>query len=298
MIRIALILALVMAFPTVGDAQRRRALMVGISRYHTHGYKVWPNIHGAEDVALLRPELEKKGFTVQTLTNEQATCKGILRALDHFTTDSRQGDIVYLHFSCHGQPVEDGLKPDFPKSDEADRWDESIVPIDAGNTYDANGYKGENHITDDELSSHVMQLRRKLGAKGLLYVVFDACHAGNMERDGFESIRGTNEGLTRDPQNIYNPDHMAERSKPVQSAELAPVLFVEACESHQRNQEIRYGKKAYGALSFNIWQMLCQSASFPKTLVEFKNKLSTNITFNKQQHNWLWPGTQTIVFVY
>jgi hypothetical protein len=31
------------------------------------------------------------------------------------------GDIIYLHFSCHGQPFED------MNGDEADGWDESYL---------------------------------------------------------------------------------------------------------------------------------------------------------------------------
>lgn len=294
----ALIFALLVAMPLIGNAQRKRALMVGISNYHSYGYKIWPNIHGAEDVALLTPELQQKGFKVQTLANERATCQGILSALDRFTAATKQGDVVYLHFSCHGQPVEDGLKSGYPTSDEADRWDESIVPIDAGKTFDVNGYKGEKHITDDELAVYVMQLRQRLGPQGVLFVVIDACHAGNMERDDFETIRGTNEGLARNPHLKYNPANMTERSKPVQSPLLAPVLFIEACESNQRNQEIKYERKDYGALSFNIWQMLSKSTSFPLTVQAFRTRLSANIDYNKQQHNWLWPGTQTVVFEY
>jgi len=296
--RLTLLLAFIIAWPLMGYAQRKRALMVGISSYHTYGYKVWPDIHGAEDVALLKPELKKKGFTVQTLSNEQATSQSILQALDRFIAATKKGDVAYLHFSCHGQPVEDGLKTGYPDNDEADKWDESIVPIDAGKTYGADGYKGEKHITDDELNSHVMRLRRKLGVHGVLFVVIDACHAGNMERDDFETVRGTNEGLTSNPLNKYNPADMSERSKPVQSNELSPVLYVEACESNQRNQEIKYERKDYGALSFNIWQMLSKATSFPLTIQTFMNSLSANIAFNKQQHNWLWPDTQTVVFEY
>lgn len=85
-----LILAFVIAFPFMGYAQRKRALMVGISNYKTNGFKVWTNIHGAEDVALLKPELEKKGFKVQTLTNEHATYKGIVKALNAFITTSQK----------------------------------------------------------------------------------------------------------------------------------------------------------------------------------------------------------------
>ena len=142
--RLILILAFVVAFPFIGNAQRKRAFMVGISNYHTNGYKIWNNIHGAEDVALLKPELEKKGFKVQTLINEQATYQGILNALNSFISTSKKDDVVYLHFSCHGQPVEDGLNG--LAKDEKDGWDEAIVPIDAGKEYNS-AYKGEKHLT-------------------------------------------------------------------------------------------------------------------------------------------------------
>ena len=62
-----LILALLTVLPFIGNAQRKRAFMVGISKYHTNGYRVWDNIHGAEDVQLLTPELEKKGLRCSRL---------------------------------------------------------------------------------------------------------------------------------------------------------------------------------------------------------------------------------------
>lgn len=291
--RLALVLAIVIAIPIAAPAQRKRALMVGISSYRKHGYKVWNNIHGAEDVALLRPELEKKGFHVQAVTNGQATRHGIVRALDAFIAATKSGDTVYLHFSCHGQPVEDGLNG--MAKDEKDGWDESIVPIDAGKAYNA-AYKGEKHITDDELNTHISKLRKQIGPEGMLFVAMDACHAGNMERDDFETTRGTNEGLTKNPQNKYNPTDTPKRSRPVQSPDFAPVVYIEACESSQRNQEITYQGKEYGALSFNIFQMLLRADRFPKTLQEFKAKLSANILFNKKQRNRLWPAGQTVVF--
>ena len=50
------------------------------------------------------------------------------------------GDIVYLHFSTHGQPFED------LSGDEDDGWDESIVPVDAPIEYSKGKYEGENHL--------------------------------------------------------------------------------------------------------------------------------------------------------
>ena len=291
-----LLLACVMALSVSGYAQRKRALVVGISTYSTNGYRVWQDIHGVEDARLLKSALEQKGFTVTTLLNEDATYEGILSALETFIRRTRRGDVVYLHFSCHGQPVEDGLKRGYPHGDEADRWDESLVPIDAGREYAVNGYQGEKHLVDDELQTYVRRLRQALTSKGVLYVVVDACHAGNMERDGFETVRGTNEGLAKDPLRKYKQTDIVKRGCVEHSPLLAPALFVEACESHQRNQEIRYQGSEYGALSFNVWQMLNGMLTFPKDVATFKLRLNDGVQHNREQRNGLWPRTQNIVF--
>lgn len=288
MTRLILILACVVAFPLMGNAQRKRAFMVGISKYHTNGYKVWNNIHGAEDVALLKPELEKKGFKVQALINERATYNGIITALKSFISTSKKGDVVYLHFSCHGQPVEDGLNG--RRKDEKDGWDESLVPIDAGKVYNS-AYKGEKHITDDELNNYISNLGKKIGSAGMLYVAMDACHAGTMSRKGIETVRGTNEGLSKTGVK-YNPPKETIRHYPIaKSADMAPTLFVEACQSRERNTEVRIKGKEYGALSYNIWQALQGMVSFDKTSKkQFKAKVASST-----KEKGCWPRTQTLV---
>lgn len=286
--RLILILAFVVAFPFIGNAQRKRAFMVGISNYHKNGYKVWNNIHGAEDMALLKPELEKKGFKVQTLINEQATYQGIRNELNSFIATSKKGDVVYLHFSCHGQPVEDGLNG--LAKDEKDGWDEAIVPIDAGKEYNST-YKGEKHLTDDELNGYIGKLRKKIGPKGMLYVAMDACHAGTMSRKGIETVRGTNEGLAKTGAK-YNPPKETIRHYPVaKSVDMSPTLFIEACQSRERNTEIRIKGKEYGALSYNIWQALQGMASFDNTTKDqFKAKVDSSTKVRGR-----WPRTQTLV---
>ena len=118
-----------------GNAQRKRAFMVGISHYDTAltGYQ-WNNISGVEDIKLLEPILKKQGFYLTTLMDEQATYQNITTQLSSFINKTKKGDIVYLHFSTHGQPVED------LNGDEEDGWDEAIVPIDAYKLY-KKGYR-------------------------------------------------------------------------------------------------------------------------------------------------------------
>ena len=66
------IILLVCSFFFRLQAQEKRALLVGISKYDTAltGYQ-WNNINGANDVKLLAPILKAKGFKVTTLTDEK-----------------------------------------------------------------------------------------------------------------------------------------------------------------------------------------------------------------------------------
>lgn len=284
------ILALFFALPIVGNAQQKRAFLVGISNYHSNGYKVWNNIHGAEDIALLTPELENKGFLVLALTNEQATYQDIVDSLNKLIVTSNKGDIVYIHFSCHGQPVEDGLKGD--TIDEEDLWDESIIPIDAGKTYDANGYKGEKHFTDDEFNVLSTNLRKKIGPTGMLYVSIDACHSGTIEKGGLETIRGTKDGFCSTPGcKYFPPESNISHYSVEQGKGMSPVLFVEACQSYEYNSEIIIKGKEYGALSYNIWQALKDMPSLDKDTKElFKASINASTKIIGR-----WPRTQTLV---
>ena len=136
-----------MLLSTAVNAQRKRAFLVGISHYDTAltGYQ-WNNINGVEDINLLNPTLKNQGFNTTVLLDEQATFDNIVNQITQFTNKTKKGDVVYLHFSTHGQPVED------LNGDEVDGWDESIVPIDAYKTYKKGVYEGQKHLTDDLLN--------------------------------------------------------------------------------------------------------------------------------------------------
>ena len=189
--KLLLIIGLFIMVGIVGNAQRKRAFMVGISHYDTAltGYQ-WNNINGVEDINLLSPILKKQGFYLTTLLDEQATYQNINNQLSTFTNQTKKGDIVYLHFSAHGQPVED------INGDEEDGWDESIIPIDAYKNYKKGVYEGKKHLLDDQLNTYIKKLRTKIGTTGFLYVVIDACHAGTSSRANDETVRGTKVGFT------------------------------------------------------------------------------------------------------
>lgn len=176
---------------------KKRALLIGISHYPQTTKSnpcTWTNTHGSNDVHLLRGTLQKQGFRITTLTNAQATASHIRRALKRLCQLAAKGDMVVIHFSGHGQPFED------LSGDEADGWDEAIVPYDAKKCY-SRTYTGRCHIIDDELERYINSLRTTVGPRGFVYVVLDACHMGGASRDESETdsaacARGTNVGFS------------------------------------------------------------------------------------------------------
>lgn len=232
-------------------AQNQRAFLVGISDYQStieHASDYWENIHGANDVVLLSPTLRKLGFKVTSLINRQATAANIRKQLSKFSSSCKSGDIVYLHFSCHGQPVED------LDGDEPDGWDEAIIPVDAQKVYVKGLYKGENHITDDELNRLFRTMRTKIGRRGFLTVVIDACHAGTSYRgeevEDSVFVRGTNSGFSERGLRFVPKIDKRGRIRVEKSNNMSGICIIEACRSYQVNNEIKCNGKYYGSLSY------------------------------------------------
>ena len=233
-------------------AETRRALLIGISDYgnEMEDPNKWTNISGANDVALLSPLFKQQGYKVTTLSDAQATYSGIISALKKIAKQSQKGDIVYLHFSMHGQPFED------LNGDEADGWDEALIPVDAKMQYKKGVYEGKKHLLDDELEKYISQIRNTIGPNGKLYVVLDACHSGTATRGDDDHVRGVRDGFTRSGKH-YTPDRTKETNdyfKIPTSKGQSSVTILEACRSYQLNKEVRDADTNvwYGSLSYYI----------------------------------------------
>ena len=185
-----------------------------------------------------------------SLVDRQATHAGITKAFEKLIKNCKKGDLVYLHFSMHGQPFED------LNGDEPDGWDEALSPVDAQMYFEKGKYEGKNHLIDDELEKYVSAIRNKLGTAGKLFVVLDACHSGTSSRGDDDHVRGVREGFTRSGK-YYTPDRSREQNdyfRVSTAVGQAPVTFIEACRSYQVNKEIlnNENKTWYGSLSFYI----------------------------------------------
>ena len=253
---VAILLLLLIAILPMRSATKR-ALLIGISEYPINNKvkdAAWQPIHGVNDVELVSKTLCAQGFKVSTLKNSNATASKIRRALNVLQSETCPGDIVYLHFSCHGQPFED------LDGDEKDGWDEAIIPYDAWRKPLKGVYDGKNHILDDELNLAIGKIREKAGPSGFVYVIIDACHSGGMDRGESEEdevyTRGTDSGFS--PSNRAYIPRMDTRSNiPIKAVGgWANVCMLEACRAYQSNREIKENGSYYGPLSYYINQTI------------------------------------------
>lgn len=255
--RIITYLLLLLSLPVPLHAQTKRALVIGLGEQQD---KAWNKINGDKDVPLVQGMLKNAGFkSVTTLVNRQATKIGIIGAFKKMTASCKQGDVVYVHYSGHGQQMTD------VHNDEKDGLDECWIPYDAYRKV-SKTYHGEKHLTDDELNVYLNVIRNKIGARGKLLVVIDACHSGDGTRsDDDEVVRGVEDTLVVDSliaRGLYEAFEMVrslvmgdnsrqkiinDKAKPLAER----WITISACRSNQVNSEMK--KPAVGKLTYALW---------------------------------------------
>lgn len=207
----------------------KRALVMGVGDYPQESG--WAKINGDKDVPVVESMLLANGFKKQDiveLVNAQATAAAIRHEMDVLIGKAQSGDVVYIHFSGHGQRVTD------VSGDEEDGYDEAWIPYDASFAYVEGQYEGQNHILDDQINGWLKQLRDRVGAKGKITVVADACHSGG-------GSRATEEDTTWVKRGSSDVFILPGDVVPYTGVEETPVewTFISACKSYQCNYEYR-----------------------------------------------------------
>lgn len=259
LLRIILLLLLSASFLT--DSATNRALLVGIGQYDTR-QTGWSIIHGDNDVALLQPLLKKQGFNdIVTLVNEQATKAMIVAALTSLANRCEPGDMVYFHFSGHGQPIRD----DNHDEEKSKKYDESIIPYDACRDSRKMGgkYVGQYHLIDDELCPLLEAIKNRLGSDGELFVAVDACFSKGIQKDEMSDVDPKLLRYVRGTNHAFTPPGRITVKKPKQFTPGAKLTVVTACKETERNIEYKAPSgKIYGSLSYYISVLLKTDADF------------------------------------
>lgn len=212
----------------------KRALVIGLGQQKDEN---WGKINGDKDVPYVHKMLKNAGYKdIRTLINKQATKAGIVSAFKLLTSSCRKGDIVYVHFSGHGQQVTDVNGDEWP-----DSLDEAWIPYDAYLIYGKND-RGEKHLIDDEINLLLMAIKNKIGDDGKLLVVVDACHSGDSSRGDDDD---DDEVVTR---GVWNEFVIPVNRKMKSKKAPERWLTLSACKDFQLNQEIKnpqVGKLTY-----------------------------------------------------
>lgn len=248
-------------------SQTKRALVVGLGQQQD---KAWNKINGDKDVPIVQGMLKSAGFkSVTTLVNQQATKAGIIGAFKRMAASCKQGDVVCIHYSGHGQQMTD------VHNDETDGLDECWIPYDAYRKA-CKTYHGEKHLTDDELNVYLNAIRDKIGAKGKLLVVIDACHSGDGTRgDEDEVVRGVEE-VFEAVKSLIIGDNDKEKVINQKAKPLAERwITLSACKSDQVNIEMK--NPAVGKLTYALWMELkngdkINNEEFIKRIRKFVNR--------------------------
>ena len=221
-------------------------------------------IAAVNDVKYIRAILNKNGFddaNIKTLINGQATKAMILQALSDMAGRAKKKDIVVLHFGCHGQQIRDQKTAELGK-DEDDGYDESLLPYDAKAKYNPTGYRGENHLRDDDLYPKLMAIRQKIGPEGSLLVLLDACNSGTGTRS--ESVAGSR----GEPTPFPNPENPMDSLVEVPDARegffdhisdsLSNMVVISGSGPHQVNKQVLVNKEELGALSYSFYTAMSE----------------------------------------
>ncbi len=244
------------------SAQTKRAIVIGLGQQEDSS---WGKINGDSDIPYIKEMLYSSAFNRQniiTLVNEDATKKNIINAFERLIKHCCRGDIVYIHFSGHGQRITD------IDGDEKGGWDESWIPYDAYKEYCIKD-KGEKHLVDDEIYRFLTGVRNKIGESGKILVVADACHSGGSsflndelkplpESFMLYSSSVTTRGVSKP---FIIPSHRISQVSKVSEK----WLILSACKSYQVNQELNNPR--VGILSYALY-VLSQEGKISMNKVE------------------------------
>ncbi len=291
-----LLLLFVVFTSTFGIAQNKYALLVGVSKYPANDSKkqFWGNLSSDKDLELLRKTLPKQGFLPEhifSLENENVTPKGVQQAVENLCQRLTSGDIVILHFSGHGQQITDlDLAED-------DGYDEAFVCYNAPTTY-YDGYKGEDHLTDDQINVLIAKIREKLGSKGHLLVLFDSCHSGNMTRGGNDLTKRGGEGKIVFPNEIIKTLEKVRISEGYSDwihseddrSDLSSFCAISGCLPGEVNfQIIDKSNIQYGSLTYAFCEVMKQPGleklNYQDVSLRIKQIIQNKVSqYNQSQH--------------
>ena len=259
------------SFPAVPSSIRgaRRALCVGIDTYPT-----MPLGGCVADARAWGKTLEKQGFSVSYLLNEQAVRSRVLEELRLLVHSTAPGDVAVFQFSGHGTELDD-LDGDEVGGTNGDK-DEALCPYDI-----AEGA----FVIDDDIAEVFTGIRE--GTNVTCFI--DCCHSGTITRFMAGSTPGDSKDrrarfLVATPQmqeahRRFRKDSMKGRSAFRGTPDTMRQILFAAC----LDREVAYESAGQGEFTARAVPILARGLA-GMTNQEFQEQVTAAFGANPRQH--------------
>jgi len=239
------------------NAPRKLALLVGINEYPGN-----LALKGCVNDVRLQKELliHRFGFKdndILTLTDKQATRKGILTAFeDHLIKQAKPGDVVVFHFSGHGSRVVD------PDRDSPDGLNSTFIPIDSQLPP---GFPVSGGQVQDIMGHTLFLLMYALKTDNVT-VVLDSCHSGGgtrgnfrvRSRDGGSILQPSQEELEYQKQWLGRLGLSTQKFIELRRKAVAKGVVIAAAKREQLASDASFSNFYAGAFTYELTQYLWQ----------------------------------------
>jgi hypothetical protein len=225
--------------------EKKYALLVGINYQDTDS-----ELRGCENdvkhmkeyLITSRGYLDKNIIELTENTPKKPTAVNIMHALGTLVVKAHVENVeeIFLHYSGHGSYTRDR------DSDEDDKRDETIVPLD---------YKTAGMITDDQLHDYVSRIPKTCR----LFALFDCCHSGTIL-----DLRWRYEGDTK--------NYMENKSSDINSN----IVMISGCRDDQTSADAWIKGKWSGAMTCSFLDKINSCTTWESLLCDMRKYLKEN----------------------
>jgi metacaspase-1 len=253
---IFLLVLLFSLFPGISQKPVKRALIFAIGAYpESLG---WPQLSSTNDIPYIKNVLTNQDFQPENITiisDKDATIEGIKKAFEDLIASVKPGDVVVIHFSCHGEQVE------ADNNNKIDGLDECIVTYNALYPPKSHDFQTDQaqYLRGHVIGSYLKRLRTAAGSAGDIIVFMDNCHSGSGTR-GVAKVRGNGPAFvsdTFDPKNHNKADSSVlsrvEGGSQDDESKMATYEVISATRPEENDNETTDDKGAgVGSLTYAI----------------------------------------------
>jgi hypothetical protein len=248
----------------------------------------WNDLAGCvNDINILKDALkDHQGFNpknIVELVNENATRQNTVAWLKQFPATLKKGDIVFVHFSGHGNIIID-------QPDSLQKYEGLYIPCRDANYPSDPALSASNFIFQYELAEFFNRIKREIGKTGQLVISIDVSHAGELMSYAKEdSIKGSTSVST--VRRRGETDNMLFN---IVSDDDASVIIYSASSSSEDGIEIMDNGKVFGAYSWCLAQCLFTPFTFSSSELFEAVADSMKIKSPRQTPGYLATQTQFV----